>query len=304
MPRICAIVVTFQPELSRLAAVLAALHSQTDGIVVVDNGSRIDSSLASLTAELPNATLVSLGQNLGIGAALNRGVQKARDSDFDTVLLMDQDSIPSDTMVHDLSCSLQALLARGESVAAIGPRFLDRHSGHLSQHVVFAGRRVGRTKCSAAAEPVAVDFLITSGSLIPMSAMHDIGPFDEGLFIDHIDTEWVLRAKAKGYRVYGDCTAIMEHDLGEYRRRVWLGRWRDVPIHKPFRYYYIFRNSVWLRGQPYVPLEWRRVDITRLIQIAGFMALFHPHRLQALSMMCRGLYDGIRGRMGRAPFRV
>ena len=304
MPKICAIAVTFHPELPRLAAVLSALQPQVGRIVIVNNGSGNDAALPALVAGFANTTLVNLEQNLGIGAALNRGIQDACDAGFDTILLMDQDSIPSGTMVRDLWRGLETLLARGEKVAAIGPRFLDRHSGHLSQHVVFAGWRVGRTECRAANQPVAVDFLITSGSLVQLSALQSIGWFDEGLFIDHIDTEWVLRAKAKGYRTYGDCTAVMEHDLGEYRRRIWLGRWRDVPIHKPFRYYYIFRNSMWLRCQPYTPPAWKRVDAARLLQIAGFMALFHPHRLQALSMMLRGLYDGIRGRMGQASFQT
>ncbi len=280
--------------------VLSSLSRQVDRVVAVDNGSANSTELALLVETFTNGRLLPLGRNLGIGAALNHGVSEARAAGCDAVLLMDQDSIPSATMVSDLSRGLLHLLAHGPKVAAIGPRFIDPESGSLSRHVAFAGWRVGRIDCHSAERPVEVDFLITSGSLIPLDALSTVGPFDEGLFIDHVDTEWVLRAQAKGYHVYGDCTAVMEHDLGEWRRRIWLGRWREVPIHKPFRYYYIFRNSIWLRRQPQASSAWKRVDATRLVQIFGFMTLFHPQRLAVLRMMVRGIHDGLRGRMGKA----
>lgn len=299
MANIFAIIVTFNPDLERLNIVLSSLCRQVDRIVAVDNGSANTKELTALMMMRPNAALLSLGRNLGIGAALNHGMREARAAGCDTVLLMDQDSIPSASMVSDLFRGLRHLCARGEKVAAIGPRFIDRESGSLSHHVIFAGWRVGRIDCHAPEQPVEVDFLITSGSLIPLDVVNTVGPFDEGLFIDHVDTEWVLRAQTKGYRVFGDCTAVMEHDLGEWRRRIWLGRWREVPIHKPFRYYYIFRNSIWLRQQPQASAEWKRVDATRLMQIFGFMALFHPQRLTVIRMILRGLCDGLRGNMGK-----
>ncbi|MBU6460912.1 MAG: hypothetical protein KGQ58_08585, partial [Proteobacteria bacterium] len=30
--------------------------------------------------------------------------------------------------------------------------------------------------------------------------------------------------QSNGYRVFGDCTAIMKYDFGEYRQRIWLRR--------------------------------------------------------------------------------
>ena len=60
---------------------------------------------------------------------------------------------------------------------------------------------------------------------------------EEALFIDQVDTEWCLRARSMGYRVFGACGAILEHRLGEAYYRIWFGRWRQLPRHKPFRYY-------------------------------------------------------------------
>jgi rhamnosyltransferase len=297
--RVCAIVVAFNPDLDRLRVVLDKLTSQVERIVIVDNGSANLGGLGALVAGLSNGVLLAARRNLGVGAALNRGVEVARAAEFDAVLLMDQDSIPSVTLVSDLVNTLQYVSSVGRRVAAIGPRFVDRHSGNLSQHVVFSGWRIKRVECGASSESVEVDFLITSGSLIPMSTLRVVGVFDEKLFIDHVDTEWVLRARSQGFHAYGDCSATMEHDLGEFRQRIWLGRRREIPIHKPFRYYYIVRNSLLLRRLPHASAVWRRVDAIRLVKVAVFMALFHPQRMTVCHMMIHGLRDGLRGRTGK-----
>ena len=126
-----------------------------------------------------------------------------------------------------------------------------------------------------------------------MNVLDAVGEMDEQLFIDQVDTEWVLRARANGYMTWGHCEAAMDHSLGEQRRRVWLGRWREIPLHKPFRYYYMFRNSVLLQRRNYPCWAWRRVDTIRLLQILVFVAMFHPDRFQALYRMLQGLHDGI-----------
>lgn len=300
---IYAIVVTFNPDLNRLVKVLSSLQAQVKHIQVVDNGSANADQLAAAAASIPSVDLLRLERNFGVGVAFNHGIDAALAAGCEAVLLMDQDSIPLAGMVSNLLLGLERLRARNASVAAIGPRFIDRRTGNLSRHVIFAFWHVGRVDCLSLDQPVKVDYLITSGSLVPAEALRAIGPFDENLFIDHVDTEWVLRAKSKGYLAYGDCAALMEHDLGEFRRRIWLWRWREVPIHKPFRYYYIFRNSIWLYGMPHASAAWKRVDAMRLLQIVVFMTIFHPQRWAVLRMIVRGMLDGLHKRMGKLPNR-
>jgi GT2 family glycosyltransferase len=40
-------------------------------------------------------------------------------------------------------------------------------------------------------------------------------PFDEKLFIDNINTDWALRARAKGQRLYGVTNTRFDHTFGE-----------------------------------------------------------------------------------------
>jgi rhamnosyltransferase len=141
--------------------------------------------------------------------------------------------------------------------------------------------------------------LISSGALFSARALREIGTMDEGLFIDHVDTEWFLRAHHRGWRSYGVCDAVMRHSLGERTFRVWLGRWRYLPIHKPFRYYYIYRNSVLLYRRSYPTIRWKQTDILRLLMMFVMFAVFAGDRVENLKMMCRGIVDGFRDREGR-----
>ncbi|MGD9888552.1 MAG: glycosyltransferase family 2 protein [Halothiobacillaceae bacterium] len=293
-----AIVVTFYPDINRLRQSLEIIASQVDFVLMVDNGSRLSKSSLEHLKEIKYLFITDLGDNTGLGHAINVGLIEARRLNANYVVLFDQDSVPAKDMVHNLICGYEQN-SFNQKVAIIGPRFVDVVTNHLSQHIRFENWCIRRIPCPENEHWVSTDFLITSGSLIPLSVLDDIGGMDESLFIDHVDTEWCLRAKSKGYELLGDCEALMEHDLGEYRKRIWFGRWREVPVHKPFRYYYIFRNSILLYKRDYIPWAWIRIDMIRLIQIIGFTVFFGPQRFQKLRMMLRGLIDGLRGKSGK-----
>lgn len=148
------------------------------------------------------------------------------------------------------------------------------------------------------------DFVISSGSLIPINVLDDIGPMDESLFIDHVDTEWCLRVQSKGYRLFGVPGARMLHTLGESRTRIWFLRWWTVPHYLPFRFYYIFRNSFLLQSREYISLKWRLAILFRCLKILFFYGLFSNQRFSCLRMMGKGIVDGLRGVTGSAQYKL
>jgi L-rhamnosyltransferase len=291
---VVAIVVTYQPDTAGLWKLLEAVVLQTDSVVVVDNGSAEDLVGSLRALDEPRLNVLPLGKNVGIAAAHNAGIHWARQRGAKYVLLMDQDSVPDPGMVTTLKSAHEDLVAAGNKVAAVGPRCRDRQTGCVAPHVRFAGMRFAPVACQAGQRVVMTDLLISSGSLISTEVLDAVGEMDERLFIDQVDTEWVLRARAKGYMAWGHCEASMNHSLGEQRRRVWLGRWREIPLHKPFRYYYMFRNSILLQRRKYPCWGWRRADTVRLLQIVVFVTMFHPQRLQALQKMLLGVWHGVR----------
>ncbi len=300
---VVAVVVTYQPTESVLIAQLDKLSTQVARIIIVDNASDplIQTWLMSYaTAHAAICELIILPDNMGIAEAQNQGIARVRALAFPYVLLMDQDSQPEPDMVAQLLQSYQSLRHSGIRVAVIGAMFRDSISGQCSEHIRYARLRIARVSCQQ--QPyLPVDFVIASGSLIGMDALAAIGDMDARLFIDHVDTEWVLRAKSLGWQVYGHCGASMTHSLGEARVRVWFGRWREVPLHHPFRYYYIFRNSILLYRRAYTGWHWKWLDIIRLLQMMVFMGVFIPGRRQRWRFILRGIVDGLRGISGRLP---
>jgi rhamnosyltransferase len=178
-------------------------------------------------------------------------------------------------------------------VAAAGPLWRDSRTGEDGFFVRLARWGARRYK-PAAGEIVPVDFLISSGSLISLAALTDIGPFDESLFIEHVDTDWALRARAKGYRLYGVANARLDHALGEAALTASaLGLRRRFFLYKPERNYFLLRNSVALWRRDYAPWRWVLHDVRRTVLLMVFHVLFVPPRLRRLRSMFRAVRDGL-----------
>jgi len=266
---------------------------------VIDNDSSNAKEIQHLVSSVDAAEILCCNKNYGLGHAHNLGIQSCREARREAVLLLDQDTIPNDDMVSRLLVALNKLNAKSQKTAAVGARYIG-NAGQLSFFVQFSRFRFQKNYCShsQSIDLVPADMLISSGSLIPMSALDIIGDMDETLFIDHIDTEWFLRAKSRDWHSYGVCNAIMQHSLGEDSLRLWWGRWRYLPIHLPFRYYFIYRNSITLHRRSYVDPNWRRADIIRLMLMAIILPLFSKHRIECLQMIFRGIRHGVNGKSG------
>ena len=300
---ISAILVTYNPNTEALQMTIQAVLDQVADVFIVDNGSSNFSPNWLDTFEYQANTKLHLlpqGKNLGIGAAHNIGIKLAITQCSKFVLLLDQDSQVGADMVVKLHSAYNILTEKGIQVAAIGPQYHDADNGILSQFVKIERGRFIFSEYVDNSDIVDTDFLVSSGSLLPVAALDLVGLMDEGLFIDLVDTEWCLRAKAQGLQVFGLRGAVMAHSLGEQRREVcWLFRKRIVPFHKHFRYYYMFRNSVLLFRRSYIPWGWKIAEMTRCLKTAIFFGWVAEDRWQRLQMMYLGVLDGLKGISGR-----
>ena len=300
---VTAVVVTFHPEAERTVALLEAVRPQVGHVVVVDNGSP-EPLLAELrvATERLGCTLVDLGANRGIAAAQNVGIAQARRHGARFVLLSDQDSLPAPDMVHRLLEGMQAAHARaatgGRPPAAVGPVTVDERNAGAA--LLFSAHRWGPRRASVPdvdGQLVDATFLIASGSLVSVEALEVVGPMNEGWFIDHVDLEWGLRARAAGFTLYGVTGAHLEHALGDRTQRI-PGRARDVHIHSPQRNYYMARNTVLLVRSGLLPVAWRWGYRAWITKYAAFYVLAVSPRGRRARFLARGFWDGVRGRTG------
>jgi rhamnosyltransferase len=301
-PSIFAVVLTFHPNVPALDELIGRLVPQVDRVLIVDNASTPEGRrhLADIAARFAAVQLHLLEQNQGVATGHNHGIRAAVAAGCDFVLILDQDSLPAPDMVARLLEGYRTACGDGKDVAAVGPRFMHRLTGKESFFVRLGLLRFQRVYCAAfGTELVCADFLISSGALIPVRALEAIGPMRDDLFIDHVDTDWFLRAGMRGWSMYGVCSARMEHGLGERTLRLRFPFRRDLPLHSPLRHYYTFRNSVYLYLYSPYPLRWKLSDAWRLAAMLVLFSLLLPDRRQHLKMMLLGACDGLRRRLGR-----
>ena len=192
---VCAVMVTYNPRATFIENI-AAVAAQVGHVVVVDNGSsgETEQHLQELDTR-PGCTVIRNRQNLGIAAALNLGVNHAIEAGCDWIATFDQDSRVSDGFISQMLETYQQA-PHPEKIAVIAPTCVDRESGN----------RIRMLRSSNGEVLLAM----TSGSMMPSSAIRDIGRFDESLFMDYVDVEFCLRARQKGMLIL-QSPAILLH---------------------------------------------------------------------------------------------
>lgn len=303
-PAVHAVVVTFSPDAAVLHDLLSQLVLQSARIHIVDNtpgGSAVASAVSITHGDAVRLRI--LGKNVGLATALNIGIADARAAGATFVLLSDQDSTPADDMVLQLHQAYQSLAGNGLRVGAVGPVYIDRNTGlAMPFQVEIPGRFFyGHVRPRHEDPPVEVIGLITSGTLLPIEVIEDVGGMRDDFFIDYVDVEWCHRARAKGWRLYGCGQARMEQALGERGMQVWYLGWRRESAYPPQRVYYRVRN--FLRVCTLSPIDWRW-KIRHgwyTLGVVYSQTVFGSRRLQALGASVKGVIDGVLGRMGPRP---
>lgn len=301
--QVCAVIVTYFPDTDLLRELLNSIAAQVDGVVIADNTPHdrsIESGPLLVASGLSMHHTITFGENRGIAAAQNAGIAWAMAHSFKYALLFDQDSVAVSNMVLQLTHVADNLITQGHKLAAIGPRYVDPRSGRSSYALHIGTITTHQMPCDSLlpGQIILSDVLISSGSLLWLKALEEIGTLDESLFIDHVDHDWCLRARHHGYSLYVVCGAVLEHRLGSDRVRYWLGRWRSFPAHSATRNYYMLRNILLVTRRPYVPLAWVVGELATLLPVLLASLVLQSDRIGRLALILRAIYDGLRNRGG------
>lgn len=297
---IWAIIVCYRPALGQLSQLVKAIAPQVSGILIVDNGP--DATLHDwMESQRPEKCVhLPMDGNVGVATGHNAGILAARERGATHVILFDQDSLPASSMISRLREAARNAEARGLRVAGAGPFFHDPRDGTYYPFIRLNGWKIERVRQPDAEAWCLADYLITSGCLISMAALDEIGGMEDALFIDYIDIEWGLRARSQGFVNLGVFDAAMEHDLGDLPRQYLRGRLR-VPMHSPLRHYYHFRNALQLYKRSYISWRWRLNDGYRLLLKGVFYSLCVENRSEQRRMILRGFIHGMSNVSG--PYR-
>jgi rhamnosyltransferase len=275
-----AIIVTLDSDVDELRANLADCSACMHLVICDNSEDAMHRAAIREFAESQRMAYLSMGGNLGIGCAQNRGIEFAKQNGAEFVLLLDDDSRLTCTALSGLLKAYFELQALGNRVGAVGGRAIDRHDASESS----IGREEGAFMLSRE--------MMSSGSLIPIAVLGEVGFMDESLFVDYVDFEWGWRAIEHGYKLYLANDVIFLHALGEGSYRI-LGI--KVKLKSPIRHYYQTRNTLLLLRRRYVPMGWRVKNLVRTLIKCVVFSMFISPRGRRFLYAFRGLRDGLWG---------
>lgn len=230
-----AIVVVTYNSAPVLGDCLRSLPAGAEGVeltdvVVVDNASRDGTlELAASFTELP-VTTVQIGRNAGYAAGINAGVNELDLATLDSVLVINPDCRLSP---GGLAALQEVLTVPGRGIAV--PRLVNPDGtlqpslrrkptvGRALAEAVIGGTRAGRigTLGELVTDPREYEraapavWATGAAMLISVNALLQTGPWDETFLLYSEETEFALRAADRGWSLWYEPSAIVEHIGGD-----------------------------------------------------------------------------------------
>jgi GT2 family glycosyltransferase len=296
--RMIGVLITFRRP-AALAEHLDLLAGQTrhlDHLIVVDNGGtpEIESTFASRRDVAESYEYLATEDNLGPAGGIARGLTRVLEiaADDDWVVLLDDDDPPRrpDLLgcLYDFAHAQLVEHPRLAMVGTTGARFDLRR-----------GRTI-RLRDEELSGVVPVDY-VAGGQLplIRVSALREVGVFDERFFFSFDDLDFGLRVRDQGYRAFVDGSIAYWARARAGRLQADGGPRRNAAAAAPWRRYYSLRNLVYLLRVRRHRVAALRVSVGGLLKISVIAAL-HPRDAGGyLRFTVKAITDGWSGRLGR-----
>lgn len=231
--------VTYHPAFSTFRNI-RAIAMQVRTVFVIDNTPGSYRRFFRIVGGYPNVKVLRLGVNTGIGAALNIGMQLARDEGFEWAITLDQDSFLAQGAVRQLRGAVLSL-----DTAIVAPAIRDA----FTRKLILRGTSAGKSEHPAV--------VITSGNLVRIEAWESVDGFDWQFFIDMVDFDFCLRLAAKGWIIRRHADTELLHRWGQIRRITVFGSYGiTMRTYPPFRRFFQARNSVILLRRHAIRSAW------------------------------------------------
>ena len=232
------VIVTFNPDLETLIY-FRTLATDGASVFIIDNSDG-DIDFSSL-AQIDNLHVTRNGKNLGLARALDDGIEQAAEKHVLDIFLFDQDTRVEDDFFDKMLAFKNN--HDNDRYSVYAPDFIDTNSNTHAKFSVLDRFKWHTVDCRQSST-LTTTFAITSGSLINYGIYKKIGGFDTRYFIDHIDSEYCVRAAKTGYKVIINCQALLQHSIGDRTVHRFLGLTIKPNNHNASRRYYIARNGM------------------------------------------------------------
>ena len=245
----------------------------------------VDNSTKGFTDDIVvgNMRYICNHNNLGIAEAQNIAIhyimahQKASH-----IVFLDQDTRISVNYPAEIYAEFKRIQKSRKNLVLLGPTAvnLKTHQEYASAIHHYSTDNLGFSLRQQ---------IICSGSCISREALQKVGMMDSCLFIDYVDFEWCWRAISKGYECGITSNVCISHHVG--KRELSFGKYKVI-ISAPFRYFYQYRNYLWLLHRAYVPLRWKLSFGIKLSARFLYFPLFVKGGYERWKQMKKGVIAG------------
>lgn len=261
-------------ETSHIAVIIILYHPSDD-----------DMDFVSHIGSLYHTVIVDNSKdNKGIAEAQNQGLRSLLDrKDITHVVFLDQDSRVADDYPLAIARAFDRI-AQTRRLAMLGPSVDNSETGEMYKSVIH--------KDPAADNGFILRReVISSGGCTTIACLKDIGLNDGGLFIDYVDFEWCWRANRKGYLCGITSDLRISHHVGQKTISIFGYL---IIISASGRYFYQFRNYLWLVRRKYVPLQWKIATGIKSMARLVYFPLCVPSGVACWKQMLKGIRAGLK----------
>lgn len=272
------VIIVFHPNPNLLESKLKQLGGDAT-IVVVDNTPN-----EVIDIEQTNVVYIPLRENTGIANAQNVGIGNLLERGCTHVVFFDQDSDFTEKYVRSIVDEYERISTVRKNLFLLGPTVINKTNGEEYRSVIHSDKKADQGF-------VEKREIISSGSCVSMAKLNKVGVMDALLFIDYVDFEHCWRANSKGYVCGITQNVTLPHKVGNNELHFPHGY--RVIISAPFRYYYQYRNWLWLCRRNYVPKQWKiNTCIKFMLRIVYFPFAVNDWKLIE-KYMFKGINDGL-----------
>lgn len=265
------VIVTYNPTNS-LSHLLDRCRQIAYKVVIVDNGS---SNFVVQKNDENNLEIVKSAENKGIAWGLNVGIRKALEYHPKWIISFDQDSLPA---LNILDAYNDVIKSSNEQIGLISGGF------HLvTDKTTFPISYKNSIR------------LITSGMLHNVDVFERVGFYEEKLFIDNVDFDFVMRVHRSHFLTIEIQNDIIQHKIGNPIKRRWGNISVESSNHNAMRRYYQARNLVYITRKYiwYYPFQIINFNYYYFFKILPRMCFVERPLKSKIKSVCKGLWDGL-----------
>lgn len=268
------VIIVFHPNAKLLDSKLKQLGNDV-AVVIVDNTPN-----ETINIEQTNITYIPLHENTGIANAQNVGIGNLLERGCTHIVFFDQDSDFTERYVRSIVGEYERITAFRKELFILGPCVINKTNGEEYRSVIHTDKKDDQGF-------VEKREIISSGSCVSVEKLNQVGTMDTRLFIDYVDFEHCWRANYKGYVCGMTRNVTLAHKVG--RCELHFPHGYRVIISAQFRYYYQYRNWLWLCCRNYVPIQWKlNTGVKLLLRI-----LYFPFVVKGWFAIEKNIFKGI-----------